>query len=99
MLIASDKRHVPVTKASFLLWQLRSPRGIITECALQELENSGRFQVTHHEDSHLQMWMTFDSPVIALEWALNEDDRLITEGWRTPGDDPLPMTRTQTATA
>ena len=94
MLIALDNRDTPLTKASFLLWQLRSPRGVMTECSLQELENSGRFQVTHYEGSQLQMWMTFDSPVVALEWALMEEDRLIAEGWRTPGDDPQPLTRT-----
>jgi hypothetical protein len=31
----------------------------------------------------MYMWMTFETPVLALEWALIEEDRLIGEGGRT----------------
>jgi hypothetical protein len=78
-----DKRHPRGTRTPFVLWELHSPSGAATECSLRELESSDRFQVTVTEDGHMYMWMTFDSPMLALEWAVIEEDRLIGEGWRT----------------
>jgi hypothetical protein len=80
---ATDTGRLRVSRTSFVLWQLQSPRGVITECSLREWESSGRFQVTLTEAGHMYMWMTFETPVLALEWALIEEDRLIGEGGRT----------------
>jgi hypothetical protein len=74
--------RLSVSRTSFVLWQLQSSRGVTTECSLREWESSGRFQVTLTEAGHMYMWMAFETPVLALEWALSEEVRLIGEGWR-----------------